>query len=123
MPYLGRRYMELMLTMPWSAKAPNGGVGKPLLGSLLSKANNELVSLPKRGFVLNYRELLPARFRDEFEESCAVLRASLGFTLDAGAMLAELADPASGKRANRLWALFALGRYLKAHSSTRGEVI
>jgi len=111
-PYLGRRYMELMLTMPWSEKTANGGVAKPLLGSLLSEANRELVSLPKRGFVLNYRELLPKRFGDEFGDACATLRSSLGFTLDASALLAELANPASGKRANRLWALFALGRHL-----------
>ncbi|HUG10449.1 MAG TPA: asparagine synthase (glutamine-hydrolyzing) [Opitutaceae bacterium] len=111
-PYLGRRYMEFMLGAPASVKAPGDGLGKQMLASLLSEANRELVSLPKRGFILNYRELILGRFRSEFEDACATLRTSLGFAIDSRALLEELAGPDTGKLAVRLWALFALGRYL-----------
>jgi asparagine synthase (glutamine-hydrolysing) len=111
-PYLGRRYMEFMLAAPFSVKAPEDGLGKPMLASLLSEANRELVSLPKRGFILNYRELLVGRFRGEFENACATLRTALGFTIDPGALLNELAGSGTGKHAVRLWALLALGWYL-----------
>ena len=111
-PYLGRRYMEFMLAAPVSVKAPRDGLGKPLLASRLSVANRELVSLPKRGFLLNYRELLLGQFRKEFGEACATLRNTLGFTTDTNKLLDELDGPDDGKRAARLWALFALGRYI-----------
>lgn len=113
-PYLGRRYTELLLAAPASVKAPSGDAKKPLLAGLLSPANRELVSHPKRGFVLNYRELLRGRFRDEFRAACATLRDSLGFTADADALIAELAAGESYKRANRHWALLALGKYLRS---------
>jgi asparagine synthase (glutamine-hydrolysing) len=114
-PYLGRRYIELLLSAPPSVKAPSGDAKKPLLAGLLSPANRELVSLPKRGFLLNYRELLRGRFREEFIAACATLRDSLGFTVDAEAILAGLSGSAdSRKRANRLWALMALGWSLKS---------
>jgi asparagine synthase (glutamine-hydrolysing) len=113
-PYLGRRYMEFLLAAPAAVKAPGDGLGKPLLASLLSPANRELVSLPKRGFLLNYHELLLGRFREEFAAACAALRDTLGFTVDPGApgLLAGLPGPDTGKHAVRLWALLALGRFL-----------
>lgn len=111
-PYLGRRYMEFVLNAPASIKAPSASSKKPLLASLLSDANRELVSLPKRGFLVDYRGLLLGRFRDSFCSACATLRDSLGFTVDTDSLLSELSGPESGKRANRHWALLALGCYL-----------
>jgi asparagine synthase (glutamine-hydrolysing) len=117
-PYLGRRYMEFMLAAPASVKAPGDGLGKPLLASLLSGANRELVSLPKRGFILNYRELLLGGFRGEFEKACDSLRDALGFTTDANKLLDELNGADSGKHAVRLWSLLALGRYISRMQGT-----
>lgn len=111
-PYLGRRYMEFLLGVPELVKAGSGDSKKPLLSPLLSEANRGLVALPKRGFVLNYRELLLGRFRNEFGDACTTLGATLGFTADPAALLAELSASAPRKRAVRLWSLLALGRYL-----------
>jgi asparagine synthase (glutamine-hydrolysing) len=113
LPYLGRRYIELMLRMPTAMLAPKGGVLKPLLAGMISPANRALVNLPKTGFAMNYAELLNGSFRDEFHASCAWLNNRLGFRLEASRKLRELKAVPSGKTANRLWALFTLGRYLE----------
>jgi len=114
-PYLGRRYVELMLRMPESLKAPVGSVKKPLLADLISPANRRLVGLPKRGFMLNHAELLRGPLQEEFRAGCAWLNTQLGFRLDADACLKELEGGRSAKIANRLWALCALGSYLSRH--------
>ena len=115
-PYLGRRYMELMLRMPPACKAPDGAIKKPLLAALISPANRALVTLPKQGFTMNYAALLLGPLREEFQEACGWLNANLGFCIDARARLAELDVTRSSKFANRLWALFALGGYLATHA-------
>jgi asparagine synthase (glutamine-hydrolysing) len=112
-PYLGRRYIELMLAMPTEMLAPKGKVLKPLLAEMISPTNRALVNQPKKGFAINYAELLCGPFRDDFHASCAWLNERLGFRLDASKKLMELQAAPSGKTANRLWAFLALGRYLE----------
>jgi asparagine synthase (glutamine-hydrolysing) len=114
-PYLGRRYIEFMLGMPSALKAPRGGQAKPLLAGLISTANRALLALPKKGFTLNYAALLLGPLRGEFHEACRWLNRELGFRLDADASLRTLAGAETSKRANRLWALLALG-YFFSHS-------
>jgi asparagine synthase (glutamine-hydrolysing) len=115
-PYLGRRYLEFMLRMPASFKAPHGVIKKPLLADLISPANRALVSQPKQGFTMNYAEMLLGQLQAEFLAGSAWLNAQLDFRLDAPARLAELRANPTSKMANRLWALFALGNYLERHT-------
>ena len=115
LPYLGRRYVEFMLRMPVAMKTPVGTIKKPLLAGMISPANRSLVSLPKRGFTMNYAELLLGPLREEFHADCHWLNSNLAFRLDPAARLKELEATRSSKVANRLWALFALGSYLSRH--------
>ncbi len=111
-PFLGRRYTELMLQMPSSLLAERNGQKKPLLADLISAPNRALTLRPKIGFCINYRQLLRGPFRERFIAACETLNARLGFALQPASLLAELESPQSGKFANRLWALLALGAYL-----------
>lgn len=111
-PYLGRRYMEFMLGLPWAAKTPANGAAKPLLAGLVSASNRELLALPKRGFVLNYDALLRGPYRGAFERAAVTLREQLGFSATTATLLDAPAAADSGKQANRTWGLLPLGHYL-----------
>jgi asparagine synthase (glutamine-hydrolysing) len=108
-PYLGRRYVELMLSLPSEVSAASGGVKKPLLAELISPANRALLALPKKGFFVNYSGLLLGPFREDFRQACAWLNTHAGFCLKPDEALRELEAGASSTRSNRLWALLALG--------------
>lgn len=112
LPYLGKRYVELMLRMPLEFTAKNGAVKKPLLANLISPMNRELIGIPKRGFSINYAELLRGPFREEFRVSCQWLDLNLGFRLIGSDVVNRMGHDGTGKSANRLWALFTLGHYL-----------
>jgi asparagine synthase (glutamine-hydrolysing) len=110
-PFLGRRYVEFMLSMPAALKAPQGSIKKPLLAEMILPANRALIDFPKRGFSMNYAELLLGPLREEFHADCEWLNEGLSFRINAKAQLDELRSSSSPKVANRLWALFALGSY------------
>jgi asparagine synthase (glutamine-hydrolysing) len=122
-PYLGRRYVEFMLQVPETLTRPRGAIKKPLLADLISPANRALVNLPKRGFSMNYAELLLGPLSDEFHAGCAWLNVHLGFELDAAKCLEGLRSKPSGKLANRLWALFALGSYFPEQHAERAALV
>jgi len=111
-PFLGRRYMEFILAAPQTYTADRGGATKPCLRALLSPDARRLTSLPKRGFVLNYVDLLLGSLRDRFGDSAGVLNRRLGFALDPDALLAQLGEDRSARYSRRLWALLALGSYI-----------
>ncbi len=113
-PYLGRRYLEFMLSVPWSLKARRGHINKPLLANLIPTACQEIIRRPKTGFNLNYVALLLGVHRPAFIGAVAVLNYH-GFRLQAITLLAHLNTTRSTKEARRLWALLALGRYLRRH--------
>jgi asparagine synthase (glutamine-hydrolysing) len=111
-PFLGRRYMELMLRMPIRLKSSTRLTTKPVLSGMLSAENRSLVSLPKRGFTVNYSRLLTGTFREQFHASSAWLNTNMGFQIPAAKYLETLQANPSSKLANRYWSLFTLGYFL-----------
>ena len=111
-PFLGRRYMEFILSAPQAYTADHDGVAKPRLRALLSPEARRLTSLPKRGFVLNYVDLLLGPMREPFIVAARALNQRLEVTVNPETMLKELEVNRSGRYSRRLWALLALGSYL-----------
>ncbi len=111
-PFLGRRYVEFMLSVPPVVLAAKNGQKKPLLAGLISARNRHLLDRPKVGFCINYRDLLRGPFRDAFFANCETLNHLAGFRLQADACLQAMDAPRSGLSASRVWALHALGAYL-----------
>jgi len=113
-PYLGRRYVEFMLSLPWSVKKRQSRINKPLLAGLLPLTCRETTRRPKTGFSLDYAGLLLGPHRQEFIDAGKVLNRH-GFRLELGTLLAELESTRATKSAVRLWALLSLGRYIERH--------
>jgi len=113
-PYLGRRYVEYMLSIPWRAKGRSHGINKPLLTELVPKTSQEIIRRRKTGFELDYTALLLGPHRYSLIDAISALNCH-DFRLDANTLLSRLEVSRSRKEARRLWALFALGRYLKRH--------
>ena len=113
-PYLGRRYIEFMLSLPWSAKGRRERINKPLLANLLPPPCREIIRRPKTGFSLDYAGLLLGPHRQAFIDAVEILNRH-GFRLELGTLLAELESTRAAKSAVRLWALLSLGRYIERH--------
>ncbi|MBE2205413.1 MAG: asparagine synthase (glutamine-hydrolyzing) [Chthoniobacterales bacterium] len=112
-PYLGKRYMEYVATLPWDAKMRRAGVNKPLIAkALTSELRSLLARRPKTGFHLDFVRLISGPLRETFREAIAALREN-GFSLSPEHLLSALESTKSQKYARRLWALTALGFYLR----------
>ncbi|MBF0480102.1 MAG: asparagine synthase (glutamine-hydrolyzing) [Desulfovibrionaceae bacterium] len=114
-PYLGKAYMELVLSVPWRLKARQGKINKPLLAGVISGQNRHVINRPKTGFELDYGLMLTGPLRGEFVQAAATLNSGYGFTLKPETMLRGLGDPGADKLARRVFALYALGSYLSRH--------
>jgi hypothetical protein len=118
-PYLGRRYVEFVLGLPWAAKGKKSkGPNKPLLAATIPPSRQGITSRPKTGFELDYSALLLGPHREAFLGATRFLNGA-GFALDGAQMLVELRVSQSRKDARRLWSLLALGSYLERHRLAR----
>jgi len=114
-PYLGRRYIEHVLGLPWAAKGrQRKGPNKPLIAAIIPARLQGVCNRPKTGFILDVSSMLLGAHRDAFINASHSLN-GVGFRLDGPRMLAELARSRSRKEAHRLWALLALGSYIEQH--------
>lgn len=111
-PYLGKAYMELVLSLPWRLKSRRGQVNKPLLAGMISARNRQVITRPKTGFELDYGPMLAGPLRERFVQAAATLNGSYGFSLKPEALLQGLDGPGADKLARRVFALYALGSYL-----------
>jgi hypothetical protein len=117
-PYLGRRYMEFVLGLPWSEKGRKWrGANKPLLSQEIPDDLRAIGRRPKTGFELDYSGMLLGRHAEFFRSAIQSLNAA-GFALDGDRMLKELAAEHSQKGARRAWSLLALGAYVQRHRLT-----
>jgi asparagine synthase (glutamine-hydrolysing) len=117
-PYLGRRYMEFVLGLPWSEKARKWwGPNKPLLSQEIPKDLRAIGRRPKTGFELDYPGMLLGPHAEFFRSVVQSLNAT-GFALDGDRLLKELAATRSHKSARRLWSLLCLGTYIQIHRLT-----
>jgi len=115
-PYLGRRYMEFVLGLPWSEKARKGrGPNKPLLSREIPEDLREITRRPKTGFELDYPGMLLGPHAEFFRGAIRSLGAT-GFALDGDRLLKALGTAPSHKEARRLWSLLCLGAYVQKHS-------
>jgi asparagine synthase (glutamine-hydrolysing) len=118
-PYLGRRYIEYVLGLPWTAKGRKGqGPNKPLIAATIPPSWQGITGRPKTGFELDYPALLLGPHREAFVVATQYLNGA-GFALDGARMLVELRGSQSRKDARRLWSLLALGAYLERHRLSR----
>lgn len=118
-PYLGRRYLEYVLGLPWAAKGrKRNGPNKPLIAATLPASLRAVCLRPKTGFILDVSSMLLGAHRDAFLNASQAL-AAVGFRLDGPRMLADLSRSRSRKEAHRLWALLALGNYIERHRMGR----
>jgi asparagine synthase (glutamine-hydrolysing) len=114
-PYLGRRYMEFVLGLPWSEKARRGnGPNKPLLSREIPGNLHEVARRPKTGFELDYPGMLSGPHSGFFRAAILSLNA-VGFVLEGDRMLEALARTRSHKESRRLWSLMCLGAYVQKH--------
>jgi asparagine synthase (glutamine-hydrolysing) len=117
-PYLGRRYIEFVLGLPWSQKARKWwGPNKPLLSQEIPDNLRAISHRPKTGFELDYSGMLLGPHAEIFRRAIQFLNA-VGFALDGDRLLKELAAEHSQKGARRVWSLLALGAYLERHRLT-----
>jgi asparagine synthase (glutamine-hydrolysing) len=115
-PYLGRRYLEYVLALPWAAKGRRRkGPNKPLIAATIPASLQAVCRRPKTGFVVDVSSMLLGSHRDAFIRASASLN-GVGFSLDGRRLLAELSRSHSRKEAHRLWALLALGNYIEQHN-------
>jgi len=110
-PFLGRRYMEHVLSVPEHVTASRGG-RKTQLVPLLSRSAQHLAALPKRGFNLDYVSWLLGPMEKDLLRATEALRDRVGFQVNAATLLQSLRESRSQKEARRTWALLTLGRYL-----------
>jgi len=115
-PFLGKRYMEYVASLPWCVKTRKGGVNKPLIAATLSgELRGLLAKRPKTGFNLDFVQLISGPLRETLHEAVAALRES-GFHLSPESLLEALETSRSQKLARRIWALIALGFYLRRNA-------
>lgn len=116
-PFLGRRYIEYVASLPWSAKRRRNGVNKPLIAALLPDAIRAALSTrPKTGFNLDFVNLITKSLRGIVCEAIDTLREN-GFALRKENLLEVLEKTGSQKMARRVWALVALGHYIRQHAA------
>jgi asparagine synthase (glutamine-hydrolysing) len=114
-PYLGRRYLEYVLGLPWAAKGrKRNGPNKPLIAAAIPSSLKEVCLRPKTGFILDVSSMLLGAHRDAFITASHSLN-GIGFRLDGPRMITELSRSRSRKEAHRLWALLTLGNYVERH--------
>jgi asparagine synthase (glutamine-hydrolysing) len=112
-PFLGRRYIEAMLSFSWDDKLGPADARKPLLRELVNPKNRDVISRNKTGFFINYAELLTGPMKEVARTSLNALTAHFGFKIDPDKEIGALEGVGQSvdKRARRVWALVALGSY------------
>lgn len=115
-PYLGRRYMESVMQIPWRDKRTTKKQKKPLLANLISPALQHCLTRPKTGFDLDYATYLSGSLRDCLHAAFTHLNQAHSFQLNADRVEQELKTGDRAKQVRRYWALTSLGFYLQNHS-------
>ncbi|MDZ8225838.1 MULTISPECIES: asparagine synthase (glutamine-hydrolyzing) [unclassified Nostoc] len=115
-PYLGKRYIEKVMQIPWSDKRTTKKQKKPLLSSQIPPTLQHPLNRQKTGFDLDYAMYLSGPLRDCLHAAFTHLNQGYGFELNADRVEHDLkiGDPA--KQVRRYWALTSLGFYLQKHS-------
>ncbi|MBF0280754.1 MAG: asparagine synthase (glutamine-hydrolyzing) [SAR324 cluster bacterium] len=113
-PYLGKRYMETVMGIPWKMKQASRKVNKPLLTHLLPSENHWIRHRKKTGFELDYTRYIKGPLRDHLHTSFGFLNREHGFQIDPDQIETALQD-ADIKQVRRYWSLLSLGLYLKRH--------
>lgn len=113
-PYLGKRYMETVIQIPWSVKYPPRQ-RKYLLASQIPQSLQPILKRPKTGFVIDYGLYLKTYVRDIAQGVFEYLNDAHGFQLNRNQIDQDLKRGVSAKQARRYWALTSLGFYLYHH--------
>ena len=122
-PFLGKKYVECVLRIPPLRRHPGKNEKKPLIASVISEVNREIIRRPKTGFNLSCGQMLLGPFRDQLHAAAETLNCRLGFSFNAEQSLRELAVTRSPRDAFRLWSLMSLGLYIQRHAGDAGGVV
>ncbi|MEH2312083.1 MAG: asparagine synthase (glutamine-hydrolyzing) [Nostoc sp.] len=115
-PYLGRRYMEKVMQIPWSEKRTTKKQKKPLLSGQIPPTLQHALNRQKTGFDLDYAMYLSGPLRDCLHATFTHLNQAHGFQLNADRVEHDLKIGDPTKQVRRYWALTSLGFYLQKHS-------
>jgi len=115
-PYLGRRYMETVMQIPWEHKRSTPKSRKPILASNLRSQLPQIQQRKKTGFELDYATYLSSHLRDTLYTAFTHLNDYHGFQLDPNQAEQDLKMGDRAKQARRYWALTSLGLYLQKHN-------
>lgn len=115
-PYLGKRYIETLMQIPWSHKRTTKITKKPLLAAHIPPHLQQIVQRKKTGFDLDYALYLTTSLRDNMHAAFDYLNQSYGFQLNFKQVEKDLKIGNLAKQARRYWALTSLGFYLQQHS-------
>ena len=115
-PYLGKRYMETVIQIPWSDKRTTKKKKKPLLAGQISPNLQYIIQRKKTGFDLDHAIYLSGPLRDYLYTAFAHLNQAHGFELNPAQVERDLKMGDPTKQARRYWAIASLGFYLQQHS-------
>ena len=115
-PYLGKRYMETVMQIPWNNKRSTPKSRKPLLTCNIPSRLREIQRRKKTGFELDYATYLIGSLRDSMYTAFTHLNDYHGFHLDPNQAEQDLKMGDRAKQARRYWALTSLGLYLQKHN-------
>ncbi len=111
-PFLGKRYLEMVLQLPWSEKRAVSGLNKPLIAQQITAAGEHVLQRRKTGFTLDYGAYLCGALREPMEMAFKQLNQNFGFTLNAAETVRSLQSDQGRNQVSRYWALTSLGLYL-----------
>ena len=115
-PYLGKRYMETVMQIPWKNKRSTSKSKKPLLSCNIPSHLREIQRRKKTGFELDYATYLIGSLRDSMYAAFTHLNDYHGFQLDPNQAEQDFKMGDRNKQARRYWALTSLGLYLQKHN-------
>ena len=115
-PYLGKRYMETVMQIPWKNKRSTSKSKKPLLSCNIPSRLQQTQQRKKTGFELDYAMYLSGSLRDAMHTAFTHLNDYHGFHLDPNQAEQDLKMGDRNKQARRYWALTSLGLYLQKHN-------
>ena len=115
-PYLGKRYMETVMQIPWKNKRSTSKSKKPLLSCNIPSHLREIQRRKKTGFELDYATYLIGSLRDSMYAAFTHLNDYHGFHLDPNQAEQDFKMGDRNKQARRYWALTSLGLYLQKHN-------
>ncbi|MEH2464000.1 asparagine synthase (glutamine-hydrolyzing) [Nostoc sp.] len=115
-PYLGRRYIEKVMQIPWSEKRTTKKQKKPLLSGQIPPTLQHALNRQKTGFDLDYAMYLSGPLRGCLHAAFTHLNQAHGFNLNADRVEHDLKIGDRAKQVRRYWALTSLGFYLQNQS-------